>query len=353
MKFKPNSKKGGFSLIELIVVVAIMAVLVAVLAPSLLAYVERSRAQKDASAMGEVTNAVRLALADQDVYDELLDHNEKENVSCYIHVGDEAGTDDDRVSTQTGSTQYVYNDEYRTADETKYFAAGVMRGVTITFEPTDGTYTLAAGSINKFVNNKSKTVQDCATLHKMVKAAIGDTVEQTSQTYRNSEYTVFIKMGTLGGADAASEDSIQVYGQYSGMSLPVTAPTAYTKASNRGTDIEVEDPVEDPIEESVKTEPVFSAAFYCDGCCEDHTDTLMCTICNNCTLTCWCCSFCDNQKWACDQHYCGYCDESHEDGPCSPTDNQYYYCSGCDMEHSDIDYPQCACGNCSDACNCG
>ena len=67
--------KLGFSLVELIVVVAIMAVLVAVLAPSLLAYVERTRAQKDTSAMDELTNAVLLAMSDMDVYDELLAHN--------------------------------------------------------------------------------------------------------------------------------------------------------------------------------------------------------------------------------------------------------------------------------------
>ena len=69
--------KSGFSLVELIVVIAIMAVMAAVLAPALLGYVERSRAQKDNSAMGEVTNAIQLSLADQNVYDEMLQYSEK------------------------------------------------------------------------------------------------------------------------------------------------------------------------------------------------------------------------------------------------------------------------------------
>ena len=64
---KQNLKKG-FSLVELIVVIAIMAVMVAVLAPSLLQYVERSRAQKDDSAMGEVANDIML-LGIQSVFD--------------------------------------------------------------------------------------------------------------------------------------------------------------------------------------------------------------------------------------------------------------------------------------------
>ena len=66
------SGKSGFSLVELIVVIAIMAVMAAVLAPALLGYVEKSRAQKDYSAMGEVSNSVQLSLADSSVYDELL-----------------------------------------------------------------------------------------------------------------------------------------------------------------------------------------------------------------------------------------------------------------------------------------
>ena len=63
---KSNNK--GFSLVELIVVVAIMAVLVGVLAPAYLRYVEKSRLQKDVSAIGEVVNACEIAMADETVY---------------------------------------------------------------------------------------------------------------------------------------------------------------------------------------------------------------------------------------------------------------------------------------------
>ena len=62
---KKNNK--GFSLVELIVVIAIMAVLMVVLAPAMLRYVEKSRIQKDESAAAEVRNAVELALADEEV----------------------------------------------------------------------------------------------------------------------------------------------------------------------------------------------------------------------------------------------------------------------------------------------
>ena len=65
---KKNNK--GFSLVELIVVIAIMAVLMVVLAPAMLRYVEKTRVQKDDSATSEVANALELALAQEDIYAE-------------------------------------------------------------------------------------------------------------------------------------------------------------------------------------------------------------------------------------------------------------------------------------------
>ena len=62
---KTNNK--GFSLVELIVVVAIMAVLMVVVAPQMLRYVERTRLQKDNSAIGEIVNAVKIAMADETI----------------------------------------------------------------------------------------------------------------------------------------------------------------------------------------------------------------------------------------------------------------------------------------------
>ena len=66
---KTNNK--GFSLVELIIVIAIMAVLMTVLAPQFLRYVEKTRFQKDASAVGELMNATKIALADEDIAQEV------------------------------------------------------------------------------------------------------------------------------------------------------------------------------------------------------------------------------------------------------------------------------------------
>ena len=57
---RKNNK--GFSLVELIVVVAIMAVLIGVLVPTLVRNVEKSKKQKDISTVEEVRNQLTICL---------------------------------------------------------------------------------------------------------------------------------------------------------------------------------------------------------------------------------------------------------------------------------------------------
>ena len=66
-KQERKNDNRGFSLVELIVVVAIMAVLIGVLAPQYLKYVEKTRLQKDNSAISEIANAVKIAMADEEI----------------------------------------------------------------------------------------------------------------------------------------------------------------------------------------------------------------------------------------------------------------------------------------------
>lgn len=83
--------RGGFSLVELIVVIAVMAVLIAVLAPALMSHVEKSRMQKDDSAMGEVVNAAQISLADMDAFDEAYSYAVDGNYTGYKDSGVSSG----------------------------------------------------------------------------------------------------------------------------------------------------------------------------------------------------------------------------------------------------------------------
>jgi type IV pilus assembly protein PilA len=59
-----SNRNAGFSLVELIIVVAIMAVLVGVLAPQYVKYVENSRRTLDINNANEIREAVLVAVAD-------------------------------------------------------------------------------------------------------------------------------------------------------------------------------------------------------------------------------------------------------------------------------------------------
>lgn len=61
-----NDNKG-FSLIELIVVIAIMAILVGALAPQLIKYIDKSKAAADIQTAGTVYSVIQTALADPDI----------------------------------------------------------------------------------------------------------------------------------------------------------------------------------------------------------------------------------------------------------------------------------------------
>lgn len=62
-----NRKLGndGFSLVELIIVITIMAVLAAVLAPQLIKYIEKSKANVCQHNMGTIDEAIQLEITDK------------------------------------------------------------------------------------------------------------------------------------------------------------------------------------------------------------------------------------------------------------------------------------------------
>jgi len=64
-------KNKGFSLVELIIVIAIMAILAAAIAPALIRYIDKSRKADDLTAGGTINSAVSAALANEDAYDEI------------------------------------------------------------------------------------------------------------------------------------------------------------------------------------------------------------------------------------------------------------------------------------------
>lgn len=63
---KTNNK--GFSLVELIIVIAIMAILAGAIAPALIRYIDKSRKSNDVTSSKTIKTAIETALGNEDIY---------------------------------------------------------------------------------------------------------------------------------------------------------------------------------------------------------------------------------------------------------------------------------------------
>jgi type IV pilus assembly protein PilA len=139
---KMNNK--GFSLVELIIVIAIMAILIAVLAPQYLRYVEKSRLQSDNSAIGEVCNAIKVAVANDAIASEVGSGGQSITFSSNPALVSFTGTSllNDELSNVVGSVQMKSNT----------YKNGTMPGASIGLDSTTHTLEVYAVSYMSEVN---------------------------------------------------------------------------------------------------------------------------------------------------------------------------------------------------------
>jgi prepilin-type N-terminal cleavage/methylation domain-containing protein len=124
---KKNNK--GFSLVELIIVIAIMAVLVGVLAPQFIKYVEQSRRSRDIQTAQEIREAVLAAIADGS-----LSGNADSTKTTFSDL-DTISEEPVVSGNKTGDT--VFTATYNPTNGTCYVEVG---GITLTTESGASEY---------------------------------------------------------------------------------------------------------------------------------------------------------------------------------------------------------------------
>lgn len=159
MKKMSQKNNKGFSLVELIVVVAIMAVLMGILVPTLVKNVEKSKKQKDASAIEEIRSTMVTTLADPTysdieatiVYDgTTIDVDTPKSISAVKPItDDEVKTFLTAVSADVKDWKFT-SKAYKADDEVTFVISGQM--VTV-YREAEGESAPGAGGAGATTEN--------------------------------------------------------------------------------------------------------------------------------------------------------------------------------------------------------
>ncbi len=98
---KMNNK--GFSLVELIIVIAIMAILAGAIAPALIRYIDKSRKSNDVTSGKAIKTAIESAMTDEDIFAYLTSADDGKVVTITITPGQATSDGEDKEAKDSGA----------------------------------------------------------------------------------------------------------------------------------------------------------------------------------------------------------------------------------------------------------
>ena len=132
MKNEMKLNNKGFSLVELIVVIAIMAILVGVLAPSVLGQLDKAKISKDKQTIETICTAIATAYADQ-----MVTSGKATGTVSYITVSKGSGTPVAYTAT-TSSNKMSEAVQEIVGFSKVYLESSEFKDATISFEISSG-----------------------------------------------------------------------------------------------------------------------------------------------------------------------------------------------------------------------
>ena len=105
-----NSNKG-FSLVELIIVISIMAVLLGVITPALIRYLQKSRIIRDERNLDIVRESIETVLSNEDFYEDLADSSVVINEDGTIAINNTKISSEEKTKVTKELTDVLNNNK--------------------------------------------------------------------------------------------------------------------------------------------------------------------------------------------------------------------------------------------------